>query len=817
MKIKLLTIIALLIFGFGNAQLEPISAVIVGGGGDFTNQPLSPQSNYSRSQTIYYPEQLKFGGEITGLRYFTAFSNSSSGPSPNENLIVKIGHTTKEEYMSGDAFIPDSELTTIGVSTYYANGTEWIFIFDESFDYNGTDNLVIDVEDINPGRTTSALAGFKGAENFGNPPTRSMMSLTSINEEDNTESTAILYENSYAKTQFDGNLERCMWITVTNFDNVTSTSADITVFEIAEANHYRYAVAEVGEAIPETYNTSTTEQFSVSGLIPSQEYYAYVKSDCDAFGNNSDYRQYLFKTRPNTISVPYTIDFEGAFNRDYSISSYYAEVNAEAANNSTKGLMLQGPEYPQNLSWNDSGDPFQNNQNFVRSVIVDADLTSNATNPVFQFDVSQTVEALLRVKIKTFGDDALYSGVSEDFIYNATLEDNDFKTVSIDLSDYVGELITIKLEHVSEYTNRKTYLDNLKLVENDCEIINNITSQSSLDAISLNWNATTENSYEVVVAPFESIVGVDYTSVSANNYAFTDLPAATSYKLFVRNKCGTNDSPWEKLYASTDPEFLEVGFDADFDDATFTNGYFSIINTESSKVEVINYFNNEAFTLHQRNSHSEWVGGVTTTEAQAWNDNKDFITGVKFRIDGTSISEGSIDLTYRLLHIYGSTPETSWFRILVNGTQVGPSYNPVTRYQDPFTTLNIDLQPYLGDVIEFELQQVGRAKDDFRLSASGGDGTILKRLVFNGESLSIDDNESSEVSLYPNPATLQLNIEGLKENNQISIFDMNGRLLNTFQSEEMSLSLNISEYNTGLYFVEIKSVGKSQTYKFIKQ
>ncbi len=80
--------------------------------------------------------------------------------------------------MSGDGFIPDSELTEIGITSYNANAFEFILIFDEYFSYNGIDNLVIDVEDVNPGRTSSALAGWKGTENFNNPPTRSIVSIT---------------------------------------------------------------------------------------------------------------------------------------------------------------------------------------------------------------------------------------------------------------------------------------------------------------------------------------------------------------------------------------------------------------------------------------------------------------------------------------------------------------------------------------------------------------------------------------------------------------------------------------------------------------
>lgn len=816
MRIKLLSIILLSAFYFCNAQLEPISTVIVGGGSDFTNQPYSPQSNFSRTQTIYYPEQLKFSGEITGIRFFTAFSNSTTSPTPNSNFVFKIGHTTKTEFQSGDAFISDTELTTIGISTYYANGDEWFFVFDESFNYNGIDNLVIDVEDVNSFASTSALAGFKGAENFNNPPTRSMVSLTSINEEDDTQSTAILYENSYAKTQFDGNLERCMWITVSDIDNITNDSADVTVLEATAANHYRYTVYESGEEIPGTYDISTTEQFSVSGLEAAQDYYVAVKSDCDNLGNNADYRSYPFKTRPNTITVPSIIDFEGVFNRDYSISQYGTEISNEAANGGAFGLELYGYEYPANLSWNDSGDPFQNNQSYVRSFSVDVDLTQNAINPVLRFDINQTFGTSLRVKIKDFGDDAVYSGVAEDFIYNGTTSGNEFETVSIDLSEYVGGIVTIKLEHVSKTDTRKTYLDNILLIENDCDTISNITTQTNVDSILLNWDATTENTYEVLATPFNENPGEDYTSIVSNNYTFNALPAATSYKFFVRNNCASVNSPWKKTYASTDPEFLEVGFDSEFNESSLSNGYFSVLNSNSSNVEIVNYSINEYFTLHQRNSNEEWVGGDTTTESQAWNDNKDFITGLKFRIDGTSISEGLLDLTYRQLHHYYSTAANSWFRILINGTQFGPSYNPTTRYQDPFTTINIDLAPYIGDVIEIELQHVGRIKDDFSLTAIGGDGTILKQLVFTGTALSVEDVETSKISLYPNPASSIINIKGLNTETKISIYDSNGRQLKTIQTEENALEIDISEFNVGLYFAEISTKNKIQTFKFIK-
>jgi hypothetical protein len=814
---KIIIICALVVYSFCSAQLIPKSSVTVGGSGDFTNQPFVQQAKFSRTQTIYYPEQIKFNGEITGIRFFRAFSSPTKSPSPNTSLVFKIGHSIKEEFVSGDGFIPDSELTEIGITSYNANAFEFILIFDESFSYNGIDNLVIDVEDVNPGRTSSALAGWKGTENFNNPPTRSIVSITEEFNDGST-STSVLIQNSFAKTQFDGNLQVCEELSVRSIDNVTNTSADFTINDNSTANHYRYVITENGEDIPETYNTTTDQQFSVSGLQASQAYYINVKSDCDAFGVTSGYRSFYFKTRPDILTVPYTIDFETDFSQDYAIPFFGTAVNAEAANTSTNGLMLNGPSYPQYLSWQDSGDPFEENRDFLRTVSIDLDLTINVTNPVLKFDISQTGGAYLRVKVKPFEDDSFFTGVANDFVYNASFDDNDFKTVSIDLSSHVGNIVTIKLEHVSSSTTNKTYLDNIQFLENDCEKITNILAETTLNTIALNWNPTLVNSYEVITAQFEDNLSTDYLTATANNYMFTDLLPAKSYKLFLRNICASLNSPWQKIYASTDPEFLEVGFDRFFNnEGSLGTNLFSVQQSESSKLEFVNSFSSNRLILHQRNSNAEWVGGDATTEAQAWNENTDFLTGFKFLIDGTAITDGSVALTFRQLHHFSSTPANSWFRILINGEQYGASYNPTTRYQDALTTVLIDLEPYLGDVISFELQHVGRTKDYFSLSAIGGDGTLIRRLVFTANLLSTNDVDASSILLYPNPVSSNLHIDGLENNSQIVIFDVNGRKLKMFNSLSASILLNLSDFKTGLYFVEIRAKERVQTLKFIKK
>lgn len=799
-----------------NAQVEDISSVNVGAYVDHTIVPLSPQSNYSHSQVIYYKEQLEFRGYISEISYFTPFSSGTQTNIPVDpaNLTIKFGLTDIDEFGGGNTFLPEAELTEMTGILRSRSVYEVRYTFETPFYYDGTQHLVVDVEDLNPAASQSATDGYRGVENFGNPPNRSIISLTSVFDDD-TQETSVLVQNAYPQTKFYGDLERCALVYVGGFENVTANSADAELTFSDPVTTVRYNINEIGEEIPETYETTTESILPLSGLLPAQRYNVNVKSDCDEI--TSSYNNRLLLTRPTILTVPHTIDFEGAFERDYWMPSFDAEISAEGANDSGFGLVLQGPGYPLYLSWDDFGDPYQlDNQSFVRTVSFDVDLTPELSNPVLKFDIKQNFEAYMRVKIKAFGDDSYYTGIPEEFIYNAAFDDDEYKTVTYDLSDYVGEVVTIKLEHISSSFARKTFLDNIRLIENDCEKIENITSESALNSITLDWDATSGNSYDAVASRFEDYVSDDYLPAATNSYTFTDLESATAYKLFVRNDCESSESPWEKIYASTNPEFLDLGFDENFGDASLTNGKFSVLHSESSQVEVVTYFLSEAFSLFQRNSDVEWVGGDTTTEAQAWNDNKDFMTGLRFMIDGTSLTQGEVALSFKLQHHAVSVPQHSWFRVLINGTQVGPSYNPVTKNSDPATDITIDLAPYLGDIITFDLQQVGRYKGDFELSAISGDGTILRSLAFTGEALSIGEQNLTSLNVYPNPAHDVLTIEGLQGNTMITIFDLNGRQLTQGQSQNSIENVDVSGLANGVYFIQIRSGNASEIVKFIK-
>lgn len=83
----------------------------------------------------------------------------------------------------------------------------------------------------------------------------------------------------------------------------------------------------------------------------------------------------------------------------------------------------------------------------------------------------------------------------------------------------------------------------------------------------------------------------------------------------------------------------------------------------------------------------------------------------------------------------------------------------------------------------------------------------------------IDENialNNAEISIYPNPVVDVLNISSKnnKTINKISILDLNGKVL---KSQNYSESIDMSTFESGLYFISIETEGGSGIAKIIKQ
>ncbi|WP_439130326.1 T9SS type A sorting domain-containing protein [Polaribacter sp.] len=767
------------------AQTETFSEKNVGSTGDFTNQPVSLQSEFSHSQTIYYQKDLEFKGKINEIRFRAAFSETK-----RENIgnwIVRIGITDKEEFAVGEPFVNVETLTEVFNGGYDRDGFDVIVRFQTPFYYDGTQHIILDVQDTDASFTTRATAGFKGEENFNNPPTRSKMTFTHQGK------TTGVYENSFANTRFIGNLERCPTHFSIDKDVIGATTASFSIDNPNNINGFNYKTGLLNEPEPSDFQITNTNNFTFNNLIPGKDYILYYKSNCEIAP--TAYKKIYFHTQPLALSIPVLIDFETESNNYYieNNSAGFIKVSEDAGlNASKKGLLLNGStDFSVYNWWDDTNNLWSDNAEFISTLNLIIDLTENSIQPVFKFNLQQTVYASkLHLKI---------DGQVQDFEYsNTDVEFNTTRTISIDLSDFIGKKVTLQIEHLGKSHLHKSYIDDISLIEASCTTPKNMNFSTTENSIALHWESDAKL-WEIALTKYDESFDNTGETIHTASHKFDGLEKAKPYIIFLRCKCDNSYSPWIKLYKSTKSEVLQVPYEKNFRTSDALNNTEFVIN--HSKYSKIYQDFNKLLFLDQKSNNYGWVGKFETTENEAWNANKNFISSISFYVDATNLKDLTAEINFKQ-HYYFS-PNTSWFRIKVNGVQIENSYNPNSVRFDPYTELTLDLTQYVGNIIEITLEQVGLHGPTHKNStANAGDFTILRSIHFTSATLSVLEPPLTKSMVYPNPVTKKLFVKTEQEVDEVLIYDINGKLLRTHKINKYPI--DVSNIKKGIYFLKIK-------------
>jgi len=83
-----------------------------------------------------------------------------------------------------------------------------------------------------------------------------------------------------------------------------------------------------------------------------------------------------------------------------------------------------------------------------------------------------------------------------------------------------------------------------------------------------------------------------------------------------------------------------------------------------------------------------------------------------------------------------------------------------------------------------------------------------KAVISCDSNVGLNNNEVVEVSIYPNPAKGVVNISSENYISEVSLCDLSGRLLHETVSPSKIKSLDVSDYNPGLYLIKFKTDGK---------
>ena len=80
----------------------------------------------------------------------------------------------------------------------------------------------------------------------------------------------------------------------------------------------------------------------------------------------------------------------------------------------------------------------------------------------------------------------------------------------------------------------------------------------------------------------------------------------------------------------------------------------------------------------------------------------------------------------------------------------------------------------------------------------------------------VDIPNHDTFSLFPNPASNCLTIASAADVSKVEIYDVTGKMVMTVNAASENVTLNVSELNTGMYFVNVTNQKGVQTSKFVK-
>ncbi len=265
--------------------------------------------------------------------------------------------------------------------------------------------------------------------------------------------------------------------------------------------------------------------------------------------------------------------------------------------------------------------------------------------------------------------------------------------------------------------------------------VNNITSSGA----DLGWTDASGSHWDIYVttsggtAPTQTTTPtVNDVDASQNPYTWSGGSATTAYDWYVRSDCdqdNTGTSAWvgpSTFTTAATP--TTIPYTQDFEGNSFGAHISALAGTQADIFINAASANASSFGVQMEGKTSSgWSGGSTsTTETQAWNDNATHISSINITVDATA--ETVVQLDFDLKQTYSYGVNYSWFRVVVNGTQIGSSINPSSQNSDAFQKLIYDLSAYAGTTFSLSLQHSGKYNDANGSGTPGGDNAYVDNI-----------------------------------------------------------------------------------------
>ena len=355
-------------------------------------------------------------------------------------------------------------------------------------------------------------------------------------------------------------------------------------------------------------------------------------------------------------------------------------------------------------------------------------------------------------------------------------------------------------------------------VEPTALTVSNITSSTA----TVTWEGTAD-SYEIRLN-----VGVA-ESVSTNSYQYTGLIAETPYVVEVRSVCGTETSEWVETFFYTLAEEVVVT------PPTATTLAASEITHESAVLNGTITAGSETITaqgfMYKATAAADWTTIAATGEtitatltaltAETEYTFKAFATTASGTVEGeamtfTTTAAPVVIVAPEVVTLAAS--EITNASATLNATVIAGSEEITAQgfmYKataaTEWTTIAATGENMTATVEGLEAEMAYEYKA-FATTASGTvEGEVMSFTTLAG----LNDAETINAMIYPNPADdkaiISVSVAGAK----IVVSDMQGRIIMSDDMIEANYDLNVSNYAAGVYYIRIISGNTVSTQKLI--
>ncbi len=208
------------------------------------------------------------------------------------------------------------------------------------------------------------------------------------------------------------------------------------------------------------------------------------------------------------------------------------------------------------------------------------------------------------------------------------------------------------------------------------------------------------------------------------------------------------------------------------------------------------------------------ISGSTSWMRQYVNTNSVNLTGLvtdtvydMYVVALCSATDSSTASAIRQLSTYGSTPEPTYYNVTVNTANavMGSASADHTGSVEENTVVTATAVANAGYHFTNWTSNGNVVSTDnpytFTLTA---DITLTANFESDGsEPEGINDVNSANIALYPNPATTTVTLTGFDGQASVTVVDMNGRTMGEYTATDNTLTINLTGYAQGAYFVRI--------------